>query len=95
MIAEPAVPGWRLTLDGQRADRLLTRADGYFLGLLLPAYGFQVVVLYRLGGHSFDLLQHRLAMVFELFAQDVQLTMLFLAEFFLFCVLNQVIQLFQ
>lgn len=45
-IAEPAIPGWRLTLDGQCADKLLTRTDGYFLGVLLPAGKHDLVLTY-------------------------------------------------
>ena len=45
-ISEPDVPGWRLTVDGVRADNLLIRTDGYFLGAFLPAGKHDLVLTY-------------------------------------------------
>jgi uncharacterized membrane protein YfhO len=44
--SQPAIPGWRLTLDGAAAPQLMRRINGAFLGVAVPAGRHRVLLRY-------------------------------------------------
>lgn len=46
IVSEPAVPGWRVWINGRNADRRLSVVDGFFLSILLEAGRNDVWLVY-------------------------------------------------